>query len=93
MAHTPGEWFYDERTQSVGYSGGWLASTAGREGEYLGNEHEDGRLLAAAPLLLKACKAMLPYMDELLDMPHSDSPYYEVYEQAETAIAAGRGDP
>ena len=40
MAHTQGDWFYDERTESVGFAGGWLGSTKGREGEGLGDQAE-----------------------------------------------------
>jgi len=56
MAHTPGEWFYDRRTESIGFPSGWLGSTKGREGEGLGDQHDDGQLMAAAPRLLAACE-------------------------------------
>lgn len=52
MTHTPGNWFYDERTESIAFAGGWLGSTKGRRGEGLGDRHADGRLMAAAPALL-----------------------------------------
>lgn len=58
MAHTKGPWFYDERTESIGFADGWLGSTKGREGEGLGDQHDDGRAMAAAPRLLKALKAV-----------------------------------
>lgn len=72
MAHTLGEWFYDDRTQSIGYSGGWLASTAGREGEGLGNEHDDGVLMAAVPDLLAACKAFVTAWEQSHQLEKTD---------------------
>lgn len=58
MAYTPGEWFYDRRTESIGFHGGWLGSTKGREGEELGDQHDDGQLMATAPRLLSALESV-----------------------------------
>ena len=72
MAHTKGDWFYDERTESIGFAGGWLGSTKGREGEGLGDQHDDGRLMAAASDLLNAGRLAKDWMRHLLH--YSDHP-------------------
>lgn len=56
--HTPGPHWYDEHTESIGCEAGWIARiehTRKGDGEF-GNPDADGRLYAAAPALLEACK-------------------------------------
>lgn len=58
MSRTLGDWFYDRRTECIGFSGGWLASLRDREGEGLGDQTDDGLAMAAAPKLLDTCRAL-----------------------------------
>lgn len=56
MAHTPGQWWYDEHTECIGSPAGWIASLA-YHGERksdveFGKQIEDAHLIAAAPNLL-----------------------------------------
>jgi len=56
VAHTPGDFFYDPRTESIGSEAGWIARvehTQKGDGEF-GNPDDDGYLFAAAPDLLAA---------------------------------------
>ena len=59
--HTEGEWGYDKRRGSVYGPPGWIASVQhDRKGDSdFGDIDADGQLLAAAPALLAACKALL----------------------------------
>lgn len=65
MAHTPGPW--DHAIINDGWDG-----VISREGikicSLIYNEPDNARLIAAAPKLLKACKAAFDYVGE----PHSD---------------------
>ena len=59
--HTPGPWFYDKRTESIGCSCGWIGRVQHEhegDGEF-GNPDDDGHLLAAAPELLDLCEDLL----------------------------------
>jgi hypothetical protein len=91
MTHTPGPFFYDKRTESVGCPAGWIASvqhTSKGDGEF-GNPDDDGELFAAAPNLLAACEALVAMCDggtfDLGDLT-------EIYDDACAAIAKARGD-
>lgn len=57
---TPGPWFYDEQTESVGSPAGWVAnvpSERSRKSDVtFGDVRADGQLIAAAPDLLRACR-------------------------------------
>ena len=59
MTHTPGPWFFDKRTLSIGFSSGWVASIAdeNREGEGLGVIFDDARLIAAVPTMYEFIRA------------------------------------
>jgi hypothetical protein len=96
MTYTPGPWFFDKRTLSIGFSGGWIASVDDqhREGEGLGVIFDDGKLIAAAPDLLEVLRAVewlddrgifyCPWCDYLRDSGHSeDCPRQQAIAKAE----------
>lgn len=89
MPHTPEPWFYDRRTESIGYAGGWIAGLDGREGEGLGCQRDDGMLMAAAPLLLRACKLWCELEQHEEDCPdcalYPCIPYRKLRRKAEAA--------
>ena len=60
MAHTPGPWWYDKRTESIGCPSGWLGKVqlTRKADPSFGNPDDDGQLMAAAPELLAALKAI-----------------------------------
>ena len=87
MTHTPGPWFFDKRTLSIGFAGGWIASIDDqyREGEGLGVIFDDAHLIAAAPELLEALKS-------LADTPaHDTKAIAEAWDKAYKAIAKAEG--
>ena len=66
MEHTPGPWWYDKRTESIGCASGWLGRvTPTQKAEPpFGNPDADGLLMATSPMLLAACEAALDALDE-----------------------------
>jgi len=93
MTHTPGPWFYDIGTSSLGFSGGWIARIV-REGEGLGKNIDDAHLIAAAPELLDALKAITEVVyNDLINSKEKVSISYleDVCRQANQAIAKVEG--
>lgn len=90
--HTPGPWFYDKRTGSIGCAAGWVVGPNWHDkkgdGEF-GDQDADGHLIAAAPDLLAACRALLASLEgahKFLDLPVPQSA-----EVALRAIAKAKG--
>jgi len=65
MTHTPGPWWYDRRTNSIGCPSGWLGRVehTRKADPPFGNLDDDGQLLAAAEGLLAACETALNYLE------------------------------
>lgn len=76
--HTPGPWFYDVRTESIGCEAGWIVGPYWHDqksdGEF-GDQDADGRLIAAAPDLLKACEAALPLLIDATELVPAGAPF------------------
>lgn len=81
MAHTPGPWDYDADSQEVfgtteKYGSGWIARVVGNDsdGRPLPDAERlaNARLIAAAPELLAACKALA---HDIRSFPFTDGEY------------------
>ena len=89
--HTPGPWWPDYRTSSIGCEAGWIVGTEWHDqksDEEFGDIEADMRLVAAAPDLLAVCEELVHVIDKLFDTypdwiePHLDA--------ADAAIAKAR---
>jgi hypothetical protein len=103
MTHTPGPFFYDKRTESVGCPAGWIASvqhTSKGDGEF-GNPDDDGELFAASPDLLAACEASEVFWDHYINCSYCKGVTFcgdamilasDMTQVRKAAIAKARGD-
>jgi len=95
--HTPGPWWPDYRTASIGCEAGWIVGTEWHDqksDEEFGDIEDDMRLVAAAPDLLAACEGLLAAWWKSWDCSR-DPGHQEMYEpikQLRAAIAKAQGE-
>ena len=93
MTHTPGPWTYEIGRGCKTISGRYheIADTVGLDNELGGQDEANARLIAAAPELLEALKAILDIDNPPWGHPgHID--FNEGIEKAREAIAKAEGD-
>ena len=91
MAHTPGPWWYDKRTESIGCASGWLGRVQHTQeaDPPFGNPDDDGQLMAAAPEMLAELESVRDDMRLLVSERHIE--YYN-FERIDAVIAKARGE-
>ena len=93
MAHTPGPWWYDKQTESIGCASGWLGRVqhTQKADPPFGNPDDDGQLMAVVPELLKACE-MIVRAEAAATEENNYQLLVEATELARAAIAKVRGE-
>ena len=97
--HTPGPWWPDYRTASIGCGAGWIVGTEWHDqksDEEFGDIEDDMRLVAAAPELLAACEAVLALAEKNDDPEMSEESLEQMAQEAadriRAAIAKAKGE-
>ncbi len=99
MSHTPGEWWYDEHTESIGCPAGWIGRVqhTQKADPPFGSPDDDGRLMASAPKLLKVCRHGRDALANLLEFNILTRHEYraeaqELIDEIDAAIKAAEGE-